>query len=217
MKPKILMLLVLIPTVSALSSYAVEISEVVNVVVCKIFGIIVAIAGGIAALVIAFAGIQWVMSREEPGVRKTAFESMKHAVIGLILILVASTIVSEVSTGTNPLKGCTYAGTPMGGGGGGGGGGTTTYKKCSDTINAGDPPAPAQCGSYWCNVVGCHNACKSLTNYKCPDSDSWSSHHKCYPSGEECEDGSSAHASGGDSACTSANSGTPKCCCDLTA
>ncbi len=192
------MLLMLIPSVSAAGEIE-AVAGVVNTVVCKIFGIICAVAGGIAALIIAFAGAQWVMSREEAGVRKQALETMKHAIIGLIVILVASTIVTEVSMGTDPIfKSCTYGGATTSGGGGGGGGGTTTSIgiSCTDPLTSGN---------------GCFDACRAAKTHGAPND--YFGGKCCGGLGEGNCGGQGNPLSAGSGGCSGSK---PVCCCTGT-
>jgi len=54
------------------------------------------IAGGIAAVVIVLQGIKWIGSAEDPGARKQAKQGIIHAVVGLIIVLIAVWIVVMV-------------------------------------------------------------------------------------------------------------------------
>ena len=54
------------------------------------------IAAGIAAVVIVLQGVKWVGSAEDPGARKQAKQGIIHAVVGLIIVLVAVWIVVMV-------------------------------------------------------------------------------------------------------------------------
>lgn len=58
------------------------------------------IAGGIAAVVITLQGIKWASSAEDPGARKQAKEGIIHAVVGLIIVMVAVWIVLMVIGGS---------------------------------------------------------------------------------------------------------------------
>jgi hypothetical protein len=51
------------------------------------------IAGGIAAVVIVLQGVKWVGSAEDPGARKQAKQGIIHAIVGLVIVLVAVWIV----------------------------------------------------------------------------------------------------------------------------
>ncbi|MFH1721553.1 MAG: pilin [Candidatus Altiarchaeota archaeon] len=70
----------------------------VSSVVCMIYRVIVRVAGAIAGLVFVIAGVKWVASQDDPGERKQAKETMKNAIIGLIIIMVANNVIQAVST-----------------------------------------------------------------------------------------------------------------------
>ncbi len=69
----------------------------VSSVVCMIYRVIVRVAGAIAGLVFVIAGVKWVASQDDPGERKQAKETMKNAIIGLIIIMVANNVIQAVS------------------------------------------------------------------------------------------------------------------------
>jgi len=68
--------------------------------ICKIFSVMREIAGGLAALVITIAGFKWVGSAEDPGVRKQAKDTIVHALIGLLIISVATNLVALITGST---------------------------------------------------------------------------------------------------------------------
>jgi len=71
--------------------------------ICKIYSVMKGAAGGLAALVITMAGFKWVGSAEDPGARKQAKDTIIHALIGMLLISVATDIVFLITAST----GCT--------------------------------------------------------------------------------------------------------------
>ncbi|MCX6695059.1 MAG: pilin [Candidatus Altiarchaeota archaeon] len=58
------------------------------------------IAAGVAVVVITLQGIKWTGSADDPGARKQAKEGIVHAVIGLIIVMIAVWIVVLVFTGS---------------------------------------------------------------------------------------------------------------------
>ena len=56
------------------------------------------IAAGVAVVVITLQGIKWAGSADDPGARKKAKEGIVHAVVGLIIVLIAVWIVVLVFT-----------------------------------------------------------------------------------------------------------------------
>ena len=61
--------------------------------------LLMAIAGGIGIVVITLQGIKWAGSAEDPGARKQAKQGIIHAVIGLIIVMLAVWIVVIVFSG----------------------------------------------------------------------------------------------------------------------
>ena len=55
-----------------------------------------AIAGGVGVVVITLQGIKWAGSAEDPGARKQAKQGIVHAIIGLIIVILAVWIVIMV-------------------------------------------------------------------------------------------------------------------------
>jgi type IV secretory pathway VirB2 component (pilin) len=55
-----------------------------------------AIAAGVAIVVITLQGIKWAGSAEDPGARKQAKQGIIHAVVGLVIVLLAVWIVLMV-------------------------------------------------------------------------------------------------------------------------
>ncbi len=82
---------------AALSAAAATGVESAKTAICNVlFNIrdfLYAIAGGVATLVITLQGIKWIGSAEDPGLRKQAKQGIIHAVVGLIIVLLASWIV----------------------------------------------------------------------------------------------------------------------------
>jgi hypothetical protein len=68
--------------------------------VCKVLeniqALLWSIAGGLAVVVITLQGIKWTGSAEDPGARKSAKMGVIHAVVGLIIVLLATWIVAVV-------------------------------------------------------------------------------------------------------------------------
>ena len=57
------------------------------------------ITAGVGTVVIVLQGIKWAGSAEDPGARKQAKQGIIHAVVGLIIVLLAVWIVEIVFTG----------------------------------------------------------------------------------------------------------------------
>ena len=99
MKKLIACLLVLaMAGLAAASGPATAISAICNVL-HNIQILLYAIAGGVGVVVITLQGIKWAGSAEDPGARKQAKQGIIHAIIGLIIVLLAVWIVVLVFTG----------------------------------------------------------------------------------------------------------------------
>ena len=70
--------------------------------ICKILFnlqfLLTSIAGGLGIVVITLQGIKWIGSAEDPGARKQAKQGIIHAVVGLIIVILAVFIVGLVFT-----------------------------------------------------------------------------------------------------------------------
>lgn len=56
------------------------------------------IATGIAIVIIVINGIKWIGSSDDPGARKQAKEGIVHAIVGLIIVILAVEIVGLVTS-----------------------------------------------------------------------------------------------------------------------
>lgn len=65
-------------------------------VLTNLKGLLQMIAGGVAVLVIVVNGVKWIGSSDDPGARKQAKEGIVHAVVGLVIVLIAVEIVTMV-------------------------------------------------------------------------------------------------------------------------
>lgn len=101
--------LVPVLTVTAQPDYwasATMISYRVNKIICIIWVAMRDIAGAIAALIFVFAGVQYVASQDDPGKRKAAKDTMIHCLIGLIIVVVADSIVNTVGKSMAQFTAC---------------------------------------------------------------------------------------------------------------
>jgi len=71
----------------------VDVLKRLGCLICKIMNLFFYIAGAVAALVIVIAGIKWVGSGDDPGARTAAKNTIVSAIIGLIVILLATYLV----------------------------------------------------------------------------------------------------------------------------
>ncbi|MEM2918560.1 MAG: TrbC/VirB2 family protein [Candidatus Altiarchaeota archaeon] len=86
----LLLLSVLITTVYA---QALDIKSTLCVLICRVFNLIFFISTGIAALIIIAAGIKWIGSGDDPSARGAAKSTIVHAIIGLIVVIIAVFLV----------------------------------------------------------------------------------------------------------------------------
>lgn len=99
MKTKIyvtlVLLLALVQAVGAMT--AAQIYGPITSIVCGIYSGIVNIVGALAAAVFMISGVKWVASRDDAGARNSARSSMVHAIVGLIIVLLAKTLVEQIA------------------------------------------------------------------------------------------------------------------------
>jgi hypothetical protein len=107
MKTKMLAATVLVALggfVAAQSSAASSAKDVVCTILNNLSWLLMAIAAAVGVVVIVLQGIKWAGSAEDPGARKQAKQGIIHAVIGLIIVILAVWIVALVFT-KNACKG----------------------------------------------------------------------------------------------------------------
>jgi len=68
-------------------------------IICGLYYTFILIAGALAAVMIVYAGIKWIGSSDDPAARKSAKETIIHAIVALIIIVVASRIVDLLIAG----------------------------------------------------------------------------------------------------------------------
>lgn len=73
--------------------------EAICTVLANITWLLYMIAAGVGVVVIVLQGIKWAGSAEDPGARKQAKQGIIHAVVGLVIVLIAVWIVELVFTG----------------------------------------------------------------------------------------------------------------------
>ena len=79
-------------------------AEVVNTTLCNIVLFLWALTAGITTLVIVLAGIKWMGSMEDINARREAKITIVHAIIGLIIVLIALTIVNWIFAGAGTMS-----------------------------------------------------------------------------------------------------------------
>ncbi|MFH1722610.1 MAG: hypothetical protein ABH950_08420 [Candidatus Altiarchaeota archaeon] len=68
----------------------------ISTILCVIVNLLIYIAGGVAMVVIVMNGIKWTASSDDPGARKQAKQGIVHAIIGLLLSMLAILLVTTV-------------------------------------------------------------------------------------------------------------------------
>ena len=68
-------------------------------ILCGIYHLLFYIAGAIAAFVVTYAGVKWITSGDDPGARKQAKTMFSYVVVGLMLVIIASALISLVISG----------------------------------------------------------------------------------------------------------------------
>ena len=94
-------LILLLPPLVTADAWA-TIETKMSEIICGIKDVFAVSASGVAAFVIALAAIQWISSESDPGVRKKAKTSMVHAIVGLIIVMLARDIAEMVLTVSCP-------------------------------------------------------------------------------------------------------------------
>ena len=72
---------------------------------CMLYDAAAKIVGFVAILVLIWAGLRWISSRDDPGQRKQALDIIKAVLVGLVLVAAADYFVVAIKNaalGTNP-------------------------------------------------------------------------------------------------------------------
>jgi len=67
--------------------------------ICNLYWTLMYIAGGIATFVIVFMGVKWISFGDDPGARKQIKDAIIYVIVGLIVVLIAASLISLVITG----------------------------------------------------------------------------------------------------------------------
>jgi type IV secretory pathway VirB2 component (pilin) len=100
---KVLMLLgIVLLTIgmASASSSASTVMTVINTLLCRLLQVLWGIAAAVAIIVIVLAGIKWIGSAEDAGARAQAKSTIVHAIIGLLIVMIALTLVGWVVQGS---------------------------------------------------------------------------------------------------------------------
>ena len=94
-----LLLLLLASSVYGVFSGASSAARIICILLSRLVALLMAIAAGVGVVVITLQGIKWAGSAEDPGARKAAKQGIIHAIIGLIIVLLAIIIVTIIFAG----------------------------------------------------------------------------------------------------------------------
>jgi len=109
----------------------------VNDVVCTLFNLVLMVSGAIAALMIMFAGLNYMKADDDPAKADKAKKMIIYALTGLVLVLIACPLVDIIVTNTKIVPFEQSCKCFVSGGGNGGGGTTTTTGSGTTTTTIG--------------------------------------------------------------------------------
>jgi len=89
------LLLVLLSQLVAADAWQ-SIQSKVTYIICELKTVFASTASGVAAFVMVIACVQWISSESDPGVRKKAKTAITHAIVGMIIVMLADEIASLV-------------------------------------------------------------------------------------------------------------------------
>ena len=76
------------------SAQSTAVETAISCMACRIMQLVFMIIGMVVTLVVIFAGLKWVGSGEDPDARNQAKSMIIHAIIGLVIIIIAAYAVS---------------------------------------------------------------------------------------------------------------------------
>lgn len=80
---------------------AMRVPVIFSCIFCRLFNFFYYISTAIAALVIVIAGIKWIASGDDASARGSAKNSIIHAIIGLVIVIISAFLVEWVVTGVS--------------------------------------------------------------------------------------------------------------------
>jgi hypothetical protein len=84
---------------ASVGSWSTQTSQSICLIIDNLRGLLQMIAGAIATLVIVINGIKWTGSSDDPGARKQAKQGIIHAIVGLIIVMIAVNVVALIYSG----------------------------------------------------------------------------------------------------------------------
>ena len=88
--------LVIAQTRPAPGSWGASVGANICAVVKNLRSLLELIAGAVATLIIVMNGVKWIGSSDDPGARKQAKEGIVHAIVGLVIVLIAVEVVTLI-------------------------------------------------------------------------------------------------------------------------
>lgn len=92
----LLLLLTMLPQLVVAQDAWGTIQTKITTIICQLKTVFAATATGVAAFIMVTAGVQWVSSETDPGARKKARTTIIHAIVGLMIVMLASDIANLV-------------------------------------------------------------------------------------------------------------------------
>jgi len=82
--------------------------SLITALICRLIIVLWGIAASVATIVIVIAGVKWIGSAEDAGARAQAKATIVHAIIGIVIVIIALSIVNWAIAGAGPLATLTF-------------------------------------------------------------------------------------------------------------
>lgn len=86
-------------TYGGVGTWSTATGSTICLIINNLRNLLMMIAGAIATLVIVINGIKWTGSSDDPGARKQAKQGIIHAIVGLVIVMIAVNVVALIYTG----------------------------------------------------------------------------------------------------------------------
>jgi len=105
-KKNTLLGLVVLITLSGVSTAftSSDISLPVVKIACGLYTGFKLVAGALGVLILVYSGVEWLTKTDEPAARKAAKENVKLVIIGMLIIILADTVIWYAVEDTNMLQ-----------------------------------------------------------------------------------------------------------------
>lgn len=94
----LLLAILLSQSAAALPDTYEKIATTVSNVICDFYNVFWSVIGVLGVVVILAAGVEWVLSRDDPGKRKMAQSIIIAVIIGLLIAAITKTLLNSIST-----------------------------------------------------------------------------------------------------------------------